>query len=301
MKVLITDPVSEAAIKQMTDAGLQVDAKTDLTPDQLIATVGDYDAMVVRSATKVTKDVIAAGKNLKLIVRGGVGIDNIDVKAAKEHNVEVRNTPAASSISVAELTIGHMLALFRHIARGTSGLKAGQWEKKKLKGNELYQKTLGLIGIGRIGKEVARRALAFGMKVIAYDPYVKDVPGLDVKLVSLDELVSQSDVISLHTPKTDETDHILGAEEFARMKDGVVVINCGRGGLIDEEALYNALESGKAGGAALDCYETEPPGASKLLEHDRVIGTPHIGAATKEGQNRVGDEVASILIEYAGK
>lgn len=299
MKVLVANPISEDGLKMMRDAGHEVDVKTDLTPEELIGTVAGYEAIVVRSATKVTDKVIEAGKNFKLIVRGGVGIDNIDVKAAEKAGVAVVNTPEASSVSVAEITIGHMLALSRHIPRGTSTLKAGKWEKKALRGVELWQKTLGLIGIGRIGREVARRAIGLEMKVIAYDPYVKEVTGLDVKLVSLDELLSRSDYISLHIPLTDETKHILGREEFGKMKDGVYIVNCARGGVVDEEALYEALKSGKVGGAAIDVFETEPPAGSKLFELDNVIGTPHIGAATVEGQGRVGVAVAQKVIEFA--
>ncbi len=299
MKVLVANPISEEGIKMMRDAGHEVDVKTDLSPEQLIETVKGYEAIVVRSATKVTDKVVEAGKDFKLIVRGGVGIDNIDVKAAEAAGIAVVNTPEASSVSVAELAIGHMLALSRHIARGTSGLKGGKWEKKALKGVELWEKTLGLIGIGRIGREVAKRALGLEMKVIAYDPYVQEVPELEVELVPLDELLARSDYVSLHIPFTDETRHLLARDEFEKIKDGAYIIDCARGGIVDEEALYDALKSGKVGGAALDVFETEPPVGSKLLELDNVIGTPHIGAATAEGQGRVGVAVAEKVIEFA--
>lgn len=299
MKVLVANPISEDGLKMMRDAGHEVDVKTDLTPEELINTVAGYEAIVVRSATKVTDKVVEAGKNFKLIVRGGVGIDNIDVKAAEKAGIAVVNTPEASSVSVAEITIGHMLALSRHIALGTSTLKAGKWAKKALRGVEVWKKTLGLIGIGRIGREVAKRTLGLEMKVVAYDPYVKEVPGLDVKLVGLDELLSRSDYISLHIPLTDETKHILGKEEFGKMKDGVYIVNCARGGVVDEEALYEALTSGKVGGAAIDVFEVEPPVGNKLFQLDNVIGTPHIGAATVEGQGRVGVAVAEKVIEFA--
>jgi len=211
----------------------------------------------------------------------------------------VTNTPEASSISVAELAMGHMLALCRHIPRGTYGMKDGKWEKKQLKGCEVFGKTLGLIGIGRIGKEMAKRALGLGMKVVAHDPYVKSVEGVDAKLVGLDELLSQSDFISLHLPRTDETKHMLSKPQFEKMKDGVRIVNCARGGILDEEALYGALESGKVAGAAIDVFEKEPATDSKLFKLDNVITTPHIGASTSEGQGRVGTAVAEKIINWA--
>jgi D-3-phosphoglycerate dehydrogenase len=255
--------------------------------------------MVVRSATKVTDKVIDAMDTMKFIVRGGVGLDNIDREAAKKKGIEVTNTPEASSISVAELSIGHMLSLCRHIPRGTSGLKGGKWEKKQLKGCEVFGKTLGLIGMGRIATEVARRASGLGMSVIAYDPYVKSVEGVDVKLVGLDELLGQADFISLHLPRTDETAHMLGKDQFAKMKDGVRLVNCARGGIIDEDALFDALQSGKVAGAAIDVFEKEPATDNKLFTLDNVIGTPHIGASTREGQGRVGSSVAEKIVNWA--
>lgn len=299
MRVLITDPVSDRAIQTMRDAGLEVDVKTGLTPEQLLEAVKGYDVMVVRSATKVTDKVVDAMDQMKLIVRGGVGLDNIDREAARKKGIEVTNTPEASSISVAELGIGHMLSLCRHIPRGTSGLKEGKWEKKQLKGCEVFNKTLGLIGIGRIGKEVAKRAIGLGMNVLAYDPYVKSVEEIDVKLVSLDELLSRSDFISLHLPRTDETTHMLGKAQFDKMKDGVRIVNCARGGIVDEDALYEALKSGKVAGAAIDVFEKEPATENKLFTLDNVIGTPHIGASTSEGQGRVGEAVAQKITNWA--
>jgi D-3-phosphoglycerate dehydrogenase len=299
MKVLITDPVADQAIKTMRDAGLTVDVKTDLSPEELLEAVKGYDVMVVRSATKVTDKVIDSMDSMKFIVRGGVGLDNIDRDAAKKKGIEVTNTPEASSISVAELTMGHMLSMCRHIPRGTAGLKGGKWEKKQLKGCEVFGKTLGLLGIGRIGREVATRALGLGMKVVSYDPYVKSIEGIDVKLVSLEELLSQSDFISLHLPKSDETAHMLGHEQFEKMKDGVRIINCARGGIIDEDALFDALRSGKVAGAAIDVFEKEPASDNKLFTLENVIGTPHIGASTSEGQGRVGSAVAEKIINWA--
>ena len=297
MKILVCDPISEDAIEKLRNSGHIVDVKTGMSPDELKATVPGYECMIVRSATKVRKEIIDAATELKLIIRGGVGIDNIDVDYAKSKGIEVRNTPAASSISVAELTLAHMLSLIRHIPRGTQSLKENKWEKKKLKGTELYGKTLGIIGIGRIGREVAKRALCFGMNILVYDPYIKEVEGLDVKFVNFDEIIEKSDFITLHTPLTDETHHLLSDREFEKMKQGVYIINCARGGIIDEDALYRALTSGKVAGAALDVFEKEPPEGNKLLGLDNFICTPHIGASTVEAQARIGEEIIKIIEE----
>ncbi|MFH1228640.1 MAG: hydroxyacid dehydrogenase [Planctomycetota bacterium] len=307
MNVLVTDKIDMAAIDKMKNAGLSVDAKFGITPEELVKIIGNYNVLVVRSATKVTKDVIASGKNLKLVVRGGVGMDNIDAAAAKAANVKIENTPEASSVSVAELAIGMMLALIRKIAVGDSTMKQGKWEKKALEGVELYKKTLGLIGIGRIGYEVAKRAVAFGMDIIAYDPYLKPVPEyitkLGVKMVSLDEVIKNSDYISLHLPMTPESKNMLNAAAFAKMKQGVRIVNCARGGIIDEKALAEAIKSGKVGGAAIDVYEKEPAASDNPLLGlgDKVVLTPHLGASSSEGQARVGDAVADKLIAYAKK
>lgn len=233
-----------------------------------------------------------------MIVRGGVGLDTIDVEFAKSKGITVMNTPLASSDSVAELTIGYMFALARSIYQATATLKAEKWEKKAFEGDEIGGKTLGLIGIGNIGKAVASRATALGMTVIAYDPYVKSVAG--VKLITnLDELLEQADYISLHLPKTKESSGMIGQAQINKMKNGVRIINCGRGGIVDEAALYDALTSGKVAGAALDVFAEEPPTDWKLVKLPNVIGSPHIGAATKEAQGRVGAEVAEKLIEFA--
>ena len=295
MKILVCDPISEDAIKKLRSLGHNVDVKSGMSSDELKNTVPDYECMIVRSATKVRKEIIDAATNLKLIIRGGVGIDNIDVEYAKSKGIEVRNTPAASSISVAELTIAHMLALIRYIPRGTRSLKENKWEKKKLKGRELYGKTLGIIGIGRIGREVAKRALCFGMNVIVYDPYIKEVEGLDLKFVDFNETITNADFITIHTPLTEETHHLLSDKEFAKMKEGVYIINCARGGIIDEDALYRAINSGKVAGAAFDVFEKEPPEGNKLLTLDNFIATPHIGASTSEAQDRIGEEIIKII------
>jgi len=264
--------------------------------------VREFDALIVRSATKVTKEIIESGEKLKVIGRAGIGLDNIDVATAKERGIKVLNTPGANAISAAELTIGLMLAAARHIARGTYGLKQGKWEKKLLEGHELYGKTLGIIGFGNIGKEVAKRALSFEMKILAYD-VVKDDKGLPVKFVELDELLRESDYITLHVPLIDATKHLIDAEAFSKMKDGVIIINAARGGVVDEAALYDALVSGKVYAAALDVFEVEPPTdelRQKLLALDNVVATPHIGASTAEGQLRVGMEIVKKVIEALG-
>ncbi|MBA4380696.1 MAG: 3-phosphoglycerate dehydrogenase [Anaerolinea sp.] len=234
---------------------------------------------------------------LKVIVRGGVGLDNIDADYARSRGITVMNTPQASSASVAELTIGFMFALARSIYQTTASMKTGVWEKKKFEGDEIGGKTLGLIGVGNIGKEVAKRANALGMTVIAYDPYIQETEG--VKLVSLDELLAHSDYISLHLPRTKESTNMIGKAQFEKMKSGVRLVNCARGGIVDEDAIYAALVSGRVASAALDVFAEEPPSDYKLLKLDNVIGAPHIGAATMEAQGRVGAEVAEKLIEFA--
>lgn len=299
MKVLICDPTAPDAIAQMRKAGIEVEVKDDISPEELEATVPGYHGLVVRSRTKVRKNVIDAAKDLKVIVRGGVGLDNIDAAYAREKGITVLNTPAASSDSVAELTIGYLLALARQIPQATASLKAGKWEKKGFRGKEIQGKTLGLIGFGRIGQAVGKRAQALGMKVLFHrrTPTTVDY----ATQVSLEELVRSSDYISLHAPHSPETHHILGPQEFALMKDGVYIVNCGRGGTIDEEALYEALKSGKVAGAALDVFESEPPVDPKLLQLDNIIGSPHVGASTVEAQARVGGEVAALMIDFYKK
>ena len=299
MKILICDKTEKEYIEQMRAAGLTVDVRDDITPEELPSILPAYDGMVVRSRTKVRQPLLDVCPNLKVIVRGGVGLDTIDHEYAKSKGIAVMNTPLASSASVAELAIGYMFALARSTVKATASMKSEKWDKKSFEGDEIGGKTLGLIGVGNIGKETAKRASALGMTVVAYDPYVKEIPG--IQLVSLDELLAKSDYISLHLPKTKESANMIGAEQFAKMKNGVRIINCARGGIIDENALYDALTSGKVAGAALDVFAEEPPTDWKLLKLDNVIGSPHIGAATKEAQARVGAEVAAKLIEFAKK
>lgn len=297
MKVLVCDKTEKECIEQMRAAGLTVDTNFEITPEELMTTLPAYEVAVVRSRTKIRQPLIDVCPNLKLIVRGGVGLDTIDVDYARGKGIEVRNTPLASSDSVAELAIGYMFMLARSLYKATETMKAEKWEKKAFNGDEIGGKTLGLIGIGNIGKATARRAAALGMRVVAYDPYVKEFEF--GKLVSLDELLAQADYISLHLPKTKESADMIKEEQFAKMKDGVRIINCARGGIINEDALYEALTSGKVAAAALDVFVQEPPIDWKLLKLENVIGSPHIGAATKEGQGRVGAEVAQIVIEFS--
>jgi D-3-phosphoglycerate dehydrogenase len=305
MRVLVCDPVAPQTIQALQEAGIEVDNRPDITAEELLRDAANYHGMVVRSRTKVPAEVIDVATNLKIIVRGGVGLDNIDVKYATNKGVFVRNTPKASSNSVAELALGYMLALARHIPQATMSMTASEWQKKKLRGTEIAGKTLGLIGFGNIGSLLGHKAAALGMDVIFYDVITPPDPG-PARQVSLDEVLGQSDYISLHIPLLPATKNMINAETIAKMKDGVYIINCARGGVIDEDALYDALASGKVAGAALDVYldEKVTPGNPKLYEledengFNLVIGSPHIGAATVEGQARVGTEVADILIEF---
>jgi D-3-phosphoglycerate dehydrogenase len=301
MKVLICDPIEEKAVQKLREAGLSVTVKTGMSEAELAEELGKgYDAIVVRSATKVRKPAIDAAKGLRLIIRAGVGLDNIDADYAKEKGIEVLNTPKASTDSVAELALAHMFALARSLVRATETMREGKWEKKAFHGIELQGKTLGVIGIGRIGQAVARRALCLGMKVIAYDKFVKESPIPGVKMVSLPELLRESDFVTLHIPP-DPAGPVVGAKEIAMMKDGAFLINCARGGVVDEKALLEALNSGKLGGAGLDVFEEEPPKNLELLRHPKVTLTPHIGAQTHEAQARIGDEVVEILLSWARK
>jgi len=300
-RVLVSDPLDASAVAAMRAAGLVVDEKTDLSPDQLKVEIAAYDAIAVRSATKVRAPVIDAAKNLKLIVRAGVGLDNVDAEYAAKKGIAVRNTPAASSNSVAELALGHILSLARHIGRATASMKAGKWEKKQLSGIEIEGKSLGIIGIGRIGQLLAAKANALGMTVVCYDAYLKVSPVPKIaRMATLDELLATSDFISLHIPFDPSVGAVIGAKEIERMKDGVRIVNCARGGVVDEAALVEAMRAGKVAGAALDVFGEEPPPVDHpLFALDTVSLTPHIGAATDEAQARVGDEAARIVIEFA--
>jgi len=299
-KVLICDSIAEGALNELK-MHFEVEVKTGMTPEQLAEAIGPYNAVVVRSATKVRQPAIEAALktgNLKLIVRGGVGIDNIDAAFARQHGIEVMNTPAASSVSVAELAFGFMLACARHIGLGTVSMKNGQWLKKDLKGVELCGKTLGIIGYGRIGREIGIRAEAFGMTVIAYDAFFSTCPVTSKVMVTLDELLKKSDFLTLHIPFDKAKGPTLGAEEFKKMKKGVIIVNCARGGTVDEKALLAALNDGTVYSAGLDVFEKEPPEFKELIDHPKVVCTPHIGASTTEAQTKIGAEVVSVLRSF---
>ncbi|MFH0826406.1 MAG: phosphoglycerate dehydrogenase [Candidatus Omnitrophota bacterium] len=301
IKILVSDPLSEEGLKILKDRKeFQVDVKTDLKPDALKEAIKDYDALVVRSATKVTKDVLSQAAKLKVIGRAGVGLDNVDLEAATQKGIIVMNTPGGNTISTAEHTMSLILALSRNIPQADVSTKKGEWERSKFMGVELYGKVLGIVGFGRIGSEVARRALSFGMKVLAFDPFLSRevAQGIGVELVELKEALEKCDYITVHTPLTEETKHMISAKEFAMMKKGVRVVNCARGGIIDELALVEAIKEGKVAGAALDVFEKEPLAAdSPLLQVDNIILTPHLGASTEEAQVNVAVEVAQIVAD----
>jgi D-3-phosphoglycerate dehydrogenase len=297
VKVLVCDKTEKECVEQMRAADLTVDTQFEITPEQLMTTLPDYDVVVVRSRTKIRQPLIDVCPDLKLIVRGGVGLDTIDVEYARSKGVVVKNTPLASSASVAELAIGYIFMLARSLYKATASMKAEKWDKKAFEGDEIAGKTLGILGLGNIGTETAKRAQHLGMNVVAYDPSSRQIFG--VQMISLDELLATADYISLHLPKTKESANMIGAEQFAKMKTGVRIVNCARGGIINEDALYDALISGKVAAAALDVFTEEPTTNWKLLQLDNVVGSPHIGAATKEAQTRVGAEVADIVISFA--
>jgi D-3-phosphoglycerate dehydrogenase len=299
MKVIVCDPTDPQAIATMQEAGIEVDVRDDITLEELETIIADYDGMVVRSRTKVREALIDKADNLKVIVRGGVGLDSIDVAYAESKGIDVRNTPAASSNSVAELTIGFLLALARPIVQAALSMQEGKWEKKQMKGAELAGKTLGLIGFGRIGSLVGEKAHALGMDVLFYRRTPTEVDFAEQ--VALDDLLARSDYISLHVPHTPATHYLIDAEAIEKMKDGVYIVNCGRGGTLDEAALYEAVKQGKVAGAALDVFEDEKEERGKrFMDLPQVICSPHMGAGTSEAKARVGEEVAQTAIEYAG-
>ncbi|GHF23421.1 D-3-phosphoglycerate dehydrogenase [Kordiimonas sediminis] len=299
-KVLISDKMSPLAEQTFKERGVDVDYKPGLSPEELIAIIGDYDGLAIRSATKVTPEVLEAATNLKVIGRAGIGVDNINVPAATNGGVIVMNTPFGNSITTAEHAIAMMMALARQIPQANASTHEGKWEKSAFMGVEVTGKTLGLIGAGNIGSIVADRAHGLKMKVIAFDPYLSHerADDLGIQKVELDELLARADFITLHTPLTDQTRGILGAESFAKMKKGVRIVNCARGGLIDEAALKDALDSGQVEGAALDVFEVEPAKENVLFGHPKVICTPHLGASTTEAQVNVALQVADQISEY---
>ena len=299
-RVLISDKLSPAAVEIFRSRGIEVDVKAGLKPAELREIIGAYDGLAIRSATKVTREVLEAAPNLKVVGRAGIGVDNVDVKTATARGVVVMNTPNGNSITTAEHAIALMFALARQIPEATASTKAGKWEKNRFLGAELTGKTLGLIGCGNIGSIVANRAQGLHMKVVAYDPYLSEARALElgVEKVDLQDLLARADIITLHVPLTDATRNILSADAIARCKPGVRIINCARGGLVDEAALAEALRSGHVAGAALDVFETEPATESPLFGLDNVVCTPHLGAATAEAQENVALQVAEQMSDF---
>jgi len=301
MKVLVSDPLSNVGVKIFEETpSIEVDVITDLTPKDLEGIIGQYNALVIRSATKVTAETVEAAHNLKVIGRAGIGLDNVDIPAASKKGIVVMNTPEGNIITAAEHTIAMIMALSRNIPQATASLKQGKWEKKKFQGWEVFNKALGVIGIGRIGRLVAERAKGMKMKVIVYDPYIKPdtIEQLDLEPVSFDELLKRSDYITIHTPSTDETINMINKKTIARMKKGAMLVNCARGGIVNEDDLYEALKSGQLAGAALDVFSEEPPGKIKLMTLPNFICTPHLGASTREAQEKVAKDIAEQIVDY---
>ena len=299
-KVLISDSLSPAAVAIFKERGVEADVKTGLSKDELLAIIGDYDGLAIRSATKVTADVIKAAKNLKVVGRAGIGVDNVDIPAATAAGIIVMNTPFGNSITTAEHAIALMMALARDIPAANASTHAGKWEKNRFMGVELYGKTLGLIGCGNIGSIVADRAKGLKMRVIAFDPYLSEERATDlgIEKVDLEELLPRADFITLHTPLTNETKNIISAEAIAKMKKGARLINCARGGLVDEDAVKAALDSGQLAGAAFDVFVEEPAKSNPLFGNENVVATPHLGASTSEAQENVALQVAEQISDY---
>ena len=295
VKILVSDKIFDEGIKLLEEKGYQVTCAWDMPKTELPKIIVEYDVLIVRSATKVKGELLENAKNLKLIGRAGEGLDNVDFERAKQLGIKIVNTPHVSYMSVAELTIGHMLALSRNIVQGTTSLREGKWEKEKLIGAEVNGKTLGIIGCGYIGKTVELLAVALGMKALPVEECVFD------RFVPLGDMLPQADYITIHVPLTPKTRHMLSTKEFALMKTGVMLIDCSRGGVVDQEALYQALVSGKVKGAAVDVFEEEPPKNSKLLTLNNVIATPHIGAQTYEAQAKASVQIAKAVIDVLQK
>src|ERR1700729_1803698 len=299
-RVLIPDKLSPAAVDIFKQRGVDADVKTGLSKDELLKIIGDYDGLAVRSATKADKDIIAAATNMKVIGRAGIGVDNVDIPSATAAGIVVMNTPFGNSITTAEHAIAMMFALARQLPAADLSTQAGKWEKNRFMGVELYGKTLGLIGAGNIGSIVADRALGLKMKVVAYDPFLSPERAKDigVEKLELDDLFKRADFITLHTPLTDKTRNIIDAAALTRMKKGVRIINCARGGLVDEQALVEALNSKQVAGAAFDVFIEEPATSNVLFGHPNVICTPHLGAATTEAQENVALQAAEQMSDY---
>jgi len=303
MKILVSDPLSDVGIEIFQNTpGIEVDVKTDLTPAELEEIIGVYHGLSIRSKTKVTEELLAKAKNLKVVGRAGIGLDNVDIPAATKAGVAVMNTPFGNAITTAEHTIAMILSLSRNIPRATATMKDGKREKKDLKGHEIYQKTLGLVGIGNIGSLVAERAMGLKMNVIGFDPYQsrESIEEMGIRPVDFDEILAESDYISIHTPKTAETTNLFNKETLYKMKKGAMLINCARGGIVNEDDLHDALESNHLGGGALDVFVTEPPGKICLMDLDNFICTSHLGASTYEAQDNVARDVANQIVEYLG-
>lgn len=300
MKVLISDNIYPECIEILKKAGLDVDVKTNLKPEDLKKYIGEYNGLIIRSATKVTDEIINAAKNLKVIGRAGSGLDNVDKVAATKKGIVVMNTPGGNTITTAEHTIALIVSLARLVPQATMSMKSGKWDKKKFMGEELFTKTLGIIGIGNIGSQVAKRMQGFAMNIIAYDPFLSEdkAKSMGVEKVDLEELLKRSDFITIHTPLTPETKNMINRDTIKLMKQGVKIVNCARGGIINEKDLYNALVDGKVAGAALDVFEKEPPYNNPLIELDNVICTPHLGASTKEAQENVAVAIAEQVVDY---
>jgi D-3-phosphoglycerate dehydrogenase len=299
-RVLVCDPIHEDGVKKLRDVDFQVDMKTGISADELRRTVPNYEVLIVRSRTKVTREIIEKGEKLKVIGRAGAGLDNIDLKAAEEKGIKVLNTPEAPAYAVAELTLGLMISLARRIPFADKTMKEEKWLKKQLIGWQLHGKILGVLGLGNIGKKVARLAKAFGMKILITKrtpPPPELLEELEADFVSLEELLRRSDIITIHVPLTPQTHHLIGEKEIALMKDGAFIINTSRGQIIDEKALYQALKRGKLGGAALDVFETEPPTSYDLIKLPNVVCTPHIGAQTVEAQRMAAIILAEKIIQ----
>ena len=299
-RILVLEGITDRGAEILRAEGWTVDMEKALPPAELARLVPSYDAVLIRSASQVTSEVIEAAKSLKVIGRAGVGVDNVDLAAATRRGVLVMNSPGGNTVSTAELTVGLMLALARNVARADAAMKAERWDRKSLAGTELFGKRLGVIGLGRIGREVAARCRAFGMEVQAYDPFVSPAVAeqAHVRLCGLDEIVETADYLTLHTTLTTETRHLVGRELLARVKPGLNLVNAARGELIDDEALLEALESGKVGGAALDVHAQEPPKDWRLAKHPKVLALPHLGASTREAQERVGTDIAQQVRDY---
>jgi len=298
-KVLVADPIAPEGIEILKTVA-EVDVKTGLTKDELAAIIGDYDALAVRSETKVTAEIIAKANKLKIIGRAGVGVDNIDVEAATNRGILVVNSPEGNTLAAAELTVAMLLALARNIAPADQALRAGKWDRKKYMGSEVYGKTVGVIGLGKIGREVVSRLQAFGMSVLGFDPYLKpeQAESLGIKLADLDTLYKESDYITVHVPKTKETTGMINAEKIALMKPTVRLINVARGGIMDEAAVAEAVKSGRIAGAAIDVYTVEPaPADNPLLGVPNILTTPHLGASTEEAQVNVALDIAEQIVE----